>query len=60
MGGLFKKTRIELELLTDIDMLWIVEKAIRGGRCYAMHSYANPNNKYIKNYDKNKNLSYLM
>ena len=60
MRGLFKKTRIELELLTDIDMLWILEKVIRGGRCYAMHSYANPNNKYIKNYDKNEDLSYLM
>ena len=41
-------------------MLWIVEKAIRGGRCYAMHSYANPNYKCIKNYDKNEDLSYLM
>ena len=29
-----KKTRVRLELLTDIDMLLIVEKGIRGGICH--------------------------
>ena len=54
-----KKTRVKLELLTNIDMLLIVKKGIRGGICHSIHKYAKPNNKYIKNYDKDKESSYL-
>ena len=36
---------VELELLTGIDMLLMVEKGIRGGICHAIHSYAKVNNK---------------
>ena len=32
-----KKTEIKLELLTDIDMLLMVGKGIRGGICNAIH-----------------------
>ena len=32
-----KETRVKLELLTDIDMLLIVEKGIRGGICNSIH-----------------------
>ena len=32
-----KKTGVMLELLTDIDMLLITEKGIRGGICQAIH-----------------------
>ena len=60
MASLFKKTGIELKLLTDIDMVLMVEKGIRGGICHAIHRYTKANNKYIKNYDKNKDSSYLM
>ena len=49
----FKRTKVELELLTNIDMLLMVGKGIRGGICHAIHRYANANNKYMKNYDKN-------
>ena len=55
-----KKTEVELELLTNIDMLLIVEKGIRGGICHAIHRYAKANNKYMKNYDKNIKSPYLM
>ena len=42
-----KKTNIELELLTDYDMLLMVEEGIRGGICYSIHRYAQSRN--IKN-----------
>ena len=54
-----KKTRVRLELLTDIDMLLLVEKGIRGGICHSTHKYAKANNKYMKNYDKDMESSYL-
>ena len=40
-------------------MLLIVEKGIRGGIEYAINSFTKANNKYIKDYDKNKESSYL-
>ena len=55
-----KKAGVKLELLTDIDVLLMVEKGIRGGICHAIHRYAKANNKYLKNYDKSIELSYFM
>ena len=40
-----KKTETRLELLTDIGMLLMVEKGIRGGICHAIYRYAKANNK---------------
>ena len=37
----------------------MVEKGIRGGICHVIHRYAEANNKYMKNYDKNKESSYI-
>ena len=48
-----KKTEVKLELLTNADMLLMVEKEIKGGICHAIQRYAKANNKYMKNYDKN-------
>ena len=41
----FKKTEAKLELLTDVDMLLMVGKGIRGGICHAIHRYAKANNR---------------
>ena len=54
-----KKTNVELELLTDYDMVLIVEEGIRGGIGHAMQRYAKANNKYMKDYDKKKKSSYI-
>ena len=60
MTSSFKKnTEVKLELLIDIDMLLMVEKRIRGGTCDAIHRYAKVSNEYMKDYDKNKESSYL-
>ena len=54
-----KKTNVELELLTDCDLLLMVEERIRGGICHSVHRYAKANNKYMKNYNKNEESSYI-
>ena len=47
-------TKVELELLTDIDMLSMVEKGIRGEICHFINRYVKANNKCLKHHDKNK------
>ena len=54
-----KKTSIELESLIDYDMLLMVEEGIRGGICHVIHRYAKASNKYLSNYDKNEESSYI-
>ena len=54
-----KKTEVKLDLLTDIYMLLMVEKGVRGGICHSIHRYAKANDKNIKDYNKNKESSYL-
>ena len=47
-----KKTKVKLDLLTDINILLMVEKGIRGRICHSIYRYAEANNKYMKDYDK--------
>ena len=49
-----KKIEIVLELITDPDMLLMVEKGIRGGICHAILRYTKANNKYMKDYNKDE------
>ena len=52
MASLFKKYMGKLALLTNIDMLLMVERGIGAKTCHAIHRYAKANNKYMKNYNK--------
>ena len=54
-----KKTYVKLELLTNFDMLLMVEEGVGGEMCHAVHRYAKPNNKYMKSYDEKKEFSFL-
>ena len=53
-----KKTEVKLELITDYDMILMIEKGIRDRICDATHRYAKVNNKYMNNYDKNNESLY--
>ena len=55
----FKKTKVKLDILTDIDMFLMVEKGIRGGICHSIYQYAKSSNKYMKDYNKNRESSYI-
>ena len=51
------KTKVKLNLSTNINILLMVEKSTRGRICHVIHQYAKANNKYMKH--KQKEPSYL-
>ena len=53
-----KKAEVKLELITDYDMILMIEKGIRSVIWQATHSML-ANNKYMNNYDKNSESSYI-
>ena len=54
-----EKAKVKLDLLTDIYMLLMAGKVIRARICHSIYRYAKPNNKYMKDYDKDKESSYI-
>ena len=56
-----KYKRAKLEILTDMDMLLMVEKGIKGEACHVMHRFAKANDEhFIKNYDEDSNKGYFL
>ena len=53
-------TKVELELLTDPEMVLLFETGIRGGITQCSKRYAKANNKYIKDYNSNEINSFLL
>ena len=49
-----KKRDVGLELLTDADMLVMVEKGISGTMCHSIHRHVKANNRYIRDYEPNR------
>ena len=60
MESCLKKTNVKLELLTDINMVLMIEKGTRGGISQAIQRYATANNKYMSNFNPKQIISYLM
>ena len=58
--AMLKMTKINLELLSNIDMLLMIEKGIRGGISIISNRYGKANNKYMKDYNKKELSKYLM
>ena len=58
--AMLKMTDIKLELMTDIDMFQFIEKGMRGGISYIANRHGKANNKYMKDYDKDKPSKYIM
>ena len=58
-SAMLKMTGVELELLTDIDMLNFVSRGQRGGISFIGHRFAEANNPHCRNYDPAKPLSQI-
>ena len=52
--AMLKMTSVKLEKISDIDQYLFIEKGTRGGISYIAKRYAQANNKYMRDYDLNK------
>ena len=59
MGSSFKKNQSKIRSFIDIGILLMVEKGIKEWICHSVNWHAKSENKYMKDYDKNKELSYI-
>ena len=57
--AMLKKTEVKLDLLTNLDMLLMFEKGIRGGVSMISRRHGKANNKYMKEFDSSKPSKYI-
>ena len=57
--AMLKVTKAEIETFTDIDMILMTEKGIRGGLTQVVEKHAVANNKYLDDYDSTKKDGFL-
>ena len=58
-NAMLKLTRIELDLISDIDMHLLIEKGIKGGISYIVKRHSKANNKCMECYDSTKESKYI-
>ena len=60
-SAMLRMTKVKLELITYVDMHMFIEKGIRGGiSTVATKRYSKANNKYCKDFDPKKPITYIM
>ena len=57
--AMLKSTDVKLEKISDIDQYLFIEKGSRGGISYFAKRYAKANNKYMSDYDSNKQSTFI-
>ena len=58
--AMLEMTNIELEVLTNIDIVQFIETSMTGEVSYSTNRYGQANNRYMKNHDKNAQSKYVM
>ena len=59
-SAMLKMTKVELELLTDVEDLQLWERGMRGGTSYVGDRFAEANNPYLDSYDCNKPSNFIV
>ena len=57
---MLKMPKIELELMSDIDMFQFIKKGTRGGISSIIRRYGKANNKQMQNYVEELVIKYIM
>ena len=57
--AMLKRTKVELEKISDADVHLLIEKGKRGGITYINKRYGKADNKYCPDYNKNKPENYI-
>ena len=56
---MLKRTKVELEKISDVDIHLYIESCMRGGISYVNKRFSKANNEYCPDYDKNKPKVYI-
>ena len=60
LSVILKMTKIELELIPDLDMYIFFDEWVRGRISYISNRYSKTNNKYLKRYDPKQESKHIV